>query len=186
MKNVRKPRLIGLSCKAILVGSLSISSCVNEPNYSTTPHIDVKGISRYTLDAGKGVGQQKRDSLVITIGFKDGDGDLGNNLPITATDTARYLQAGGWGNYKIRTFRFENNQFRELPGKEDNFLLFPQLGREGKSEPIEGTLDLRQIYLYGSSYKNYLVKYRIQLRDRALNSSNEIETDTITVPFPIP
>ena len=125
-----------------------------------------------------------RDSLVITIGFKDGDGNLGNNIPIDYSDSARYKQAGGWGNYKIRTFRFENNQYKELPTGETNTLFFPQLSREGKRGPIEGDLELEQIYLYSTKYKNYPVKFRIQIRDRALNLSNEIETDTITVPFP--
>ncbi|GAB4017515.1 hypothetical protein GCM10028808_49100 [Spirosoma migulaei] len=184
MKNVRIPSLIVICYGVILFVSLGASNCVNEPSYSTTPQIEFKGISRYSLGTGAGVGQQKRDSLVITIGFKDGDGDLGDNLPISAADTARYLQAGGWGSYRIKTFRLEDNQFKEIPSREDNALFFPQLGREGKKEPIEGTIDFRQTYQYTNSYRNYLIKYRIQLRDRALTSSNEIETDTITVPFP--
>ncbi|GAB4041932.1 hypothetical protein GCM10028774_51920 [Spirosoma jeollabukense] len=167
----------------ILLTCLSASGCFNEPNYPNTPQISFKGFSRYVLEAGTGVGQQKRDSLVITIGFKDGDGDLGDNIPIDPNDSIRYKQAGGWGNYKIITYRLENNQYKEVPPGEANTLFFPQLSREGKKGPIEGDLELEQIYLYGTQFKNYPVKFRIQIRDRALNLSNEIETDTISVPF---
>ena len=84
-----------LSYGLLLVISSSLVSCLNEPVYPNTPQIEFKGFSRYILDAGTGVGQQKRDSLIITIGFKDGDGDLGNNLPLSSTDSTRYKQAGG-------------------------------------------------------------------------------------------
>ena len=184
MKKVHISSLLVFGYGGLLLLSLTTSGCFTEPTYSNTPHIDFEGFSRYTLGASTGVGQQKRDSLIITIGFTDGDGDLGNNLPISSTDMARYQQAGGWSNYRIRTFRLENNQYKELPSGEDAFLSFPQLSREGKTRAIEGHLEFRKAYLYTSNYKNYLVKYRIQIRDRALNVSNEIETDTITVPFP--
>jgi hypothetical protein len=164
--------------------TLTVSACFTEPEYSNIPHIDFKGISRYSLQAGTGVGQQKRDSLVLTIGFTDGDGDLGNNLPVDSLEIARYKQVGGWGNYKIVTLRLENGQYKTLSTGENTTLFFPQLSREAKKGPIQGDLELRQTYQYGRSYKNYVVKYRIQIRDRALNLSNEIETDTLTVPYP--
>ncbi|MCX6219335.1 hypothetical protein [Spirosoma sp.] len=183
MKPLHNIKLIVSYCA--LLGALvaTVTACFNEPDYSNVPQIEFKGFSKYTLEAGTGVGQQRRDSLVITIGFKDGDGDLGNNMPISSAEEDRYMQAGGWGNYQIRTFRLENNQFRELANTEDRFMLFPRLAREGKTGPIEGSLDLWKIYQYGRTSTNYRVKYRIQVRDRALNVSNEIETDTITVPY---
>ena len=184
MKKVRISSLLVLGYGGMFLLSQFVSGCFTEPTYSNTPHIDFEGFSQFTLEAGTGVGQQKRDSLIITIRFEDGDGDLGNNSPISSADMARYQQAGGWSNYRIRTFRLENNQYKELPAGEDSFVFFPQLSREGKTRAIEGHLELRKTCLYTSHYKNYPVKYRIQIRDRALNVSNEIETDTITVPFP--
>lgn len=174
---------IGFRLACALLVTLTVTGCFTEPDYPDVPQIAFKGISRYTLAAGAGVGQQKRDSLVITIGFKDGDGDLGNNNPLDNLEKARFMQAGGWGNYKITTFRLENGQYKLFPSTENDFAFFPRLTREGKTGPIQGELDFRQIYQYGTSSKNYVIKYRIQIRDRALNVSNEIETDTITVPF---
>lgn len=184
MKTGHLLRLAVLSYGMILLVGFIASSCFIEPSYPNSPKITFKGFSRYGLEAGSSVGQPKRDSLVITIGFEDGDGDLGYNLPIDSSASARYKQAGGWGNYKIRIFRFENNKFTELSPGENGFLIFPPLSREGKKGPIEGNLELRQIYPYSTKYKNDPVKFRIQIRDRALNLSNEIETDTLIVPFP--
>ncbi|MVM33440.1 hypothetical protein GO755_25615 [Spirosoma sp. HMF4905] len=169
----------------ILSLSLTVTACFTEPQYSNVPQIEFKGLSRYTLEGGSGVGQQKRDSLVITIGFKDGDGDLGNNIPLSSLDSGRYTQAGGWGNYRITAYRLENDQYQAITSGENTTLYFPQLSREGQKGAIEGSLDLHQIYHYGTSYKNYVTKYRIQIRDRNLHVSNEIETDTITVPYSI-
>ncbi|RRB15611.1 hypothetical protein EHT87_09630 [Larkinella knui] len=164
--------------------SLTVIGCIHEPSFPNSPQIEFQGFNRSTLKGGTGVGQQPRDSVLISITFKDGDEDLGNTLPLNAHDSAGYMQAGGWGNYKIRAFRLENNQYKEQSTGENNFLLFPRLSREGQKGPIEGTIDLKQIYYHGPSFKKYPTKYRIQIRDRALNGSNEIETDTISVPYP--
>lgn len=163
---------------------LVMGGCFQEPQYPNVPKIDFKGFSRYALATGTGVGQSKRDSLIITIGFKDGDGDLGNDLPIGSNDLTRYMQAGGWGNYKIRTFRLENNHYKEQTSGENNFLTFPRLESGDIKRPIEGNLEFKQVYTYGRLLKIYPTKYRIQIRDRMLNISNEIETDTIHLPYP--
>lgn len=166
--------------------ALTLSACFNEPNYSNTPSLEFKGIFKYTIPASQGVGKSKRDSVVITVGFKDGDGNLGTNTSSATykTDSARYAQNGGWGNYQIRTFRYINKQYVEYPQTINNFLIFPDL-TEGKPKgAIEGTLDFNQIFTYGTNVQIYPTKFMIKIRDRDLNESNVIETDTVSVPFP--
>ncbi len=184
MEKVNTIKQTVLSSGIIVLVSFVISSCFQEPTYSNIPQIKFKGFSRYALQASSGVGQQKRDSLVITIGFTDGDGDMGNNLPVDSLEIARYRQVGGWGNYKIITLRLENGQYKSLSTGENTTLFFPRLGREGKTGPIEGDLELEQIYPYGNRFTTYPTKYLIQIRDRGLNVSNQIETDTIHLPYP--
>ncbi|WP_461077139.1 hypothetical protein [Spirosoma flavus] len=171
----------------IVGAALLLSSCFTEPDYSNTPEIDFKGLFRYQLEPGKGVGQTRRDSLVITIGFRDGDGNLGNGtstIPISKVDSALYASHGGWGNYKITTYRLIAGKYVEYPLKENNSLYLPDLAYNKPKGAIEGSLDFEQIYYYTNRAKLYPIKFRIQIRDRALNESNVIETDTITVPFP--
>ncbi|QJW88280.1 hypothetical protein HNV11_02250 [Spirosoma taeanense] len=165
--------------------ALTLSACFNEPNYSDTPEIEFKEVSPpYTIEAGTGIGKQKRDSVIITIGFKDGDGNLGNDVPVPKADSARYVSNGNWGNYKIRTFRLVNKKYEEVNLQENRILYFPDLTKGKPKGAIEGTLEFRQIYYYGNRFRRYPVKYQIQIRDRALNQSNVIETDTVTVAFP--
>ncbi|QMW00491.1 hypothetical protein [Spirosoma foliorum] len=161
---------------------LTVSACFTEPNYSNTPAIDFKGLFKYSIAASSGVGQAKRDSIVITIGFKDGDGNLGVDNPSTATITS-YTSNGGWGNYEIRTFRFINKQYVEYTQTDLTSLFFPDLTKNKPKGPIEGTLDFNQTFTYGTSNVFYPTKFQIRIRDRDLNVSNVIETDTITLPY---
>lgn len=161
-----------------------LSGCFQEPNYPNTPSIGFRGIYRYTIEAGKGVGQSKRDSVVISVTFRDGDGNLGNTLPIAKADSARYASNGGWGNYRIRTLRLVNKQYQEVELPVNNTLYFPDLAKNKPKGAIEGTLDFSQIFQYGTSYQRFPVKFEVQIRDRDLNLSNIIETDTLMLPFP--
>ncbi|GAB3950200.1 hypothetical protein GCM10028805_27730 [Spirosoma harenae] len=168
----------------LVVGiGLTLSACFNEPNYSNTPEIEFKGLFKYTLAPGKGVGAAKRDSIVLTVGFKDGDGNLGNDNPLAKADSLRYVSSGGWGNYEIRTFRLINKQYVEYKLPINNFLLFPDLAKAKPKGPIEGTLDFNQKFIYGTVNTFYPTKFQIRIRDRDLNISNVVETDTITLPY---
>lgn len=168
----------------IVIGlALALSSCFTEPNYSDTPAIDFKGIARYTIEAGKGVGKGKRDSVVITIGFKDGDGNIGNSIPLPKADSARYATNGGWGSYRIRTFRLVNKKYEEVPLAVNTTLYIPDLTKGKPKGAIEGSLDFNQIFQYGTSFQLFPTKFQIEIRDRSLNVSNTVETDTISVPF---
>ena len=162
--------------------ALLLSACFTEPNYSNTPQIDFKGMFRYQKDAGTGVGRPKRDSVVITIGFTDGDGDLGSDSQ-NNTDVNSYTANGGWGNYEIKTFRLENKKYVEYKLPVYTTLILPDLAKGKPKGAIEGTLDFNQIFTYGTVNRFYPTKFQIRIRDRALNVSNVIETDTITLPF---
>lgn len=169
----------------LLIGiTFTLSGCFTEPNYSNTPAISFKSIVKYTLPAGKGVGQGARDSVVTTIGFQDGDGDLGENV----SDTTRIKQLftnETWGNYELRTFQLQNGKFTELILDANSKLFFPRLTKDGQKGAIEGTLDFSQKFFYQggtAGYKIVPIKFQIRIRDRAFNVSNVVETDTIQVP----
>ena len=69
------------------------------------------------------------------------------------------------------------------------FLFFPELLKGSKKNnrvsPIEGVLDYSTIFYYGRNKKMNVVKFKIRIRDRALNVSNVIESDTISIPLTI-
>ncbi|GAA4448918.1 hypothetical protein GCM10023189_07540 [Nibrella saemangeumensis] len=159
-----------------------VSACFNEPNYSDTPEISFKQLSKFTLAAGGGVGQPRRDSVIVTIGFQDGSGDLGEDI----RDTARINRTFGreaWGNYEIKTFQLVEGKYEELDLAVLNKLFFPRLTREGQRGAIEGTLDFSQIFAYQRNFRMTPVKFQIRIRDRAMRVSNVAESDTIHVPL---
>ncbi len=61
----------------VAMGLLLISSCADPPQYSLTPSIEFDNV------IFKDVADPAVDSLIVTVKFKDGDGDLG----IDATET---------------------------------------------------------------------------------------------------
>jgi hypothetical protein len=169
--------IVGLT--ALVFG---LSSCYETPDYSTTPEISFNSITKFTVaDAFSGP-TAKRDSVVITLDYKDGDGDLGEVAG--GRDNPKYYD---WGNYELRTFRKEaNGSFKEIILPENRNLFFPELVKNSKAtnrkSVIEGTLDYGSYFNYSKQTKLSVVKFQIRIRDRALNVSNMIETDTISVP----
>lgn len=176
-----QPYLLALGIMGI---ALTVSACFNEPNYPDQPEIVGSTVFPYkNLPARPGVGRGRRDSIVVTINFRDGDGNLGNDTPVPAADSARYFSNGGWGNYKITTLRLVNGRYEVLPTPVNRTLYFPDLTKGKPKGAIEGTLDFNQTYLYGNSSRLTPIKFQVQIRDRGLNESNVIETDTVWVPL---
>ena len=58
--------------------ALFVWSCVKEPEFSTTPAISFSSIQKITKTSNDGFGgKTKIDSIIMSIRFEDGDGDLG-------------------------------------------------------------------------------------------------------------
>lgn len=169
----------------LLIGVLlTVSACINEPDYSNTPAITFASIVTYPREAGSGVGQGRRDSVVTTIRFQDGDGDMGEDTGDT-NRIRQIFQEASWGNYEVRTFQLVDGKFEELRLGVNDKLYFPRLTREGQKGAIEGTLDFSQKFFYQTGQAGFRIvpiKFQIRVRDRAFNVSNVIETDTVQVP----
>jgi hypothetical protein len=145
----------------------------NEALPDTPPIIQFISITKSTL----GTGNTKRDSVVITIGYKDGDGNLGES------DTTRIKQIfskQSWGNYQVYALQFVNDKFSELPIVTNSKLFFVYLGRQNK--PVSGVIAFSQRFAYETNFKLTPVKFQIKIRDQNLNESSVIETDTISIP----
>lgn len=160
------------------------AACYVEPDYSDTPEISVVGTPvKYTLEANPLiVGGARRDSVILTIRFQDGSGDLGEDN----RDTSRIRSLFGretWGNYELKTFYLENGRFIEQNAGVNAKLFFPRFTREGQKGAIEGTLDFSQTFPYVRPFRMVPAKFQVRIRDRGLRVSNVIETDTISVPI---
>jgi hypothetical protein len=177
--------------KILLIASLSIFvlSCVGEPDFSIIPAISFESIQLITTSSPDILGNvTKRDSVVISVNFQDGDGDIG----FTEEDYKALIKKTGDSikTIDINIFVAKNGKFSqsfpvEKIGGNLKGLRFKQGTRSG---PIEGTINYSTSFGYtnfnkipGLTGKSDTVKFTVQLIDRALNKSNTTESSPIVL-----
>ncbi len=162
---------------------LGLASCIDTPDFDDTPRIIFNSIDKFTVADPFSGPTAKKDSVVITIDFEDGDGDLGVSPAERDTNALNTIYKD-WGNYELTILKKDNKgSFQPLPSSVTSKLFFPTLKRDGKPGPIKGKLDLSQTYFYSRFSKLSVVKFKVRIRDKSLRASNVIETDTISVPI---
>ncbi|MCE7072038.1 MULTISPECIES: hypothetical protein [Dyadobacter] len=154
--------------------------CVDIPDFDNTPKIYYNGIDQFTeTDSAD---KKVRENVIITIDFEDGDGDLGASAD-ERSDSSFVRPYGKWGNYELVTARKgSDGKWTESILAEDQYKWMPILKPDGKPGPIKGKLDLNTSFLYGNSTVPVYVRFKVRIRDRALNVSDQIQTDSIQVP----
>jgi hypothetical protein len=157
-----------------------VGSCIKEPDFSPVPSLRFNGVRQFRpLDSFQ---QTEKDSVVISLAFQDGDGNLG----ITSdefdgkTDDKRFQ---GRSNYEVRAFRQTNGRFVPVEFEQPLNTYFFPLRRDGKAGPIEGTLEFSQDYLPTNSAIRDTLRFDVRIMDRDFNYSNWVETDPFIV-FP--
>lgn len=161
-----------LSALVILLGTLQ--SCYKEPEFDAVPEISFQRIQReIRVDQFTGA---NKDSVIISVGFRDGDGDLGLNESEKALAEARLNY-----NYLVRVFRRRNGRFQEFIPFLPYSGYFPRLRNDNRLGPIEGTLDYSIDFPHPFTLRNDSLKFEIQVQDRAGNFSNIIETEVVVL-----
>lgn len=152
---------------------LVLGDCKQRPTFPASPEISYLEMKKMKVIGSSGY----KDSVVISLYFKDGDGDLGN---YTST------------NYFCDVFAKLNGDFAKVIIQDsvlpitylDKNGTFPSLNPDGRQGPIEGSLnygaslDLR-FYIKDSS--SYTLKFKVYVKDNAGHSSNTIETPEVTI-----
>lgn len=165
---------------AVLFLSVAILSagCVDVPDYSNTPYIEFNSIEKVSF-VDTAFSQGLLDSVIVTVDFQDGDGDMGVDS-IARKDIITYSD---WGNYKMTAYRVRSNGTEEeYPLPDNRRLFYPILKPDGKNGPIKGRLSFSQNFIFTRGFSEIgYIKFKISLRDRNMNVSNEIWTDTVGV-----
>ncbi|MFT4033163.1 MAG: hypothetical protein QM669_12140 [Siphonobacter sp.] len=167
-----KPLYIGL-----VIGAFAIWGCTGEPDFSDVPSIEFSSITKYSNTDTFGNAQ---DSLVVSLKFQDGDGDLGLSPDTYPEDSTQYNE--GY-NYQVKTYQQKNGTFVDITASfgVSNSGNFPRLRTDGKTGPIEGILSRAILIPNAFIPENDTLKFSILIRDRALNSSNEVETTAVVL-----
>ena len=155
--------------------ALCLSSCYKEPNFEMTPAIEFEAITKdIRLDQFTGA---KKDSIIVSIKFKDGDGDLGLNSEERGTDAKQPNY-----NYVVKSYRKIKGTFTAFNTPETLSGFYPRLKTDDKNGPIEGILRYRiEIETAFWPVKKDTVKFEVYIKDRAGNQSNTIETTPIVL-----
>ena len=212
---------------------LIYGSCAERPVFPDTPSIE---LADYYFQEVQNV---SLDSLVITLKFKDGNGDLGLDANETQRpyhlwdvqtnnngDSIRFGDPGApveynCVDYEIFTkrivvndsliitadtvyvirnldhFNFMLDFLVETPINSDNYVVYdPALERNCAPRyhgrffvlntardvrPLEGELQYTLVSGFRLLFRNDRIKMRMQIKDRALNGSNIIETEPFNI-----
>jgi hypothetical protein len=185
-KSIKKTKF-SISILFLFVGVFFLTGCFSEPDYPSTPQIEFVRLQNLESKA-----RANTDSVVITLFFRDGDGDLG----LTSTDTlppfSERNSDGTVNRFRNNFFADverlnENGEFEPVTFASQNFNLnsrFPILNTLDKETALEG--DLRySLILFATSFspvqQGDVLRYKISIADRKLNESNFIVTDPMTV-----
>ncbi|REA57633.1 hypothetical protein DSL64_23120 [Dyadobacter luteus] len=186
---------------AFLLSAAALSGCVDIPDFDNAPKIYYNGVSQYTevdtLNPGTGAEViQRREVVVVSVRFEDGDGDLGVD-PIDLQGERgeelrrAYTNVPGWGipaNYEVTVLtQRTDGSWEERVFAEDNANFFPVLKPDGKPGPIKGILDMNIDNNYSNSTVMRKRRYKVRIIDRAFNISEQVvipEGDEVTVPTP--
>jgi hypothetical protein len=164
---------------AFLISSLIslLSGCYKEPTFDVVPAIEFADIRKETvLDAIDG---QKKDSVILTIKFQDGDGDIGFDSKKDA-DAINAAAIKGDFHFVVKTF--QQRRGRVIPREDFNFSGFPpRLKNDGKIGPIEGKLDYSMDFPFSFTAKRDSLKFQVFIKDRAGNISNTVESKIIVL-----
>lgn len=180
-----KNRFMGLG-----IVLMSLTGCPSEPEWPVTPFISFQSAELISKD---------RDTVVTTIRFRDGDGDLGLN---TEDLNGLFADTNPNGTVNLNSYNFWIDIFRKLPtierwdsispvvlssGREfiGFYGRFPRLSDNTKPAPLEGSISHKISAAGGfpipSSVQFADFKFRIRILDRSRNRSNRIETTPIRI-----
>lgn len=162
-----------------LAALVMLSSCLKPVSYPDEPEL-------------QSVTYEKMgDSLLISIEFTDGDGDVG----LDANDTISPFNQNSFYHYNLYIEYYEMMDGEWVKGRDDpsgnnfptgdtiNFQYrIANLTPIGQNKTLKGTINVTLAPLYYNFISNHndSIKFRISLIDRALNFSNYIETELIT------
>jgi len=169
-----KPKIILFILLAVVTG---LASCIKEEQYPIEPKIQ---FVRYENDTSfKDI--NGNDSIVaLTISYTDGDGDIG----LYDSDTAEPYKY----NYFLKLQYLKNGQRVEVIPV-DTTLGFngriPILTPTGRNKNIKGEISyVLELYYAWALLETDTIGFEVYIKDRALHSSNVVETPMFVISKP--
>jgi hypothetical protein len=161
------------------MGIIMLHSCSKELDYSIIPAIEFKDLQVFKNANG-------RDQYIkMTIGYIDGDGDLG--LKQSDTFPPYHQESNYYYNMFIDYYEYVDGKFIQVRpevsgipiGDTIRFLYrFPYLSPATGSKALKGEIEWTSDQI--PVIKSNTVRFSVYIYDRALNKSNKVITPPIT------
>lgn len=167
----------------VLFALLTLTACQEKVEYPIEPRITYEGLS-YLMEADSTL----TGEVVLSIGYTDGDGDLGLDgndtlYPFGSNDPHYY-------NLLIDYLKWDGSTFVETPLLSWNQqnqsydtisfnARFKRLVFNDEEKAISGTIEYKMM-VYNPISPNDTIKFKVRLIDRALHESNIVETEAIS------
>ena len=157
----------------VILSGLVFSGCKKPLEYPIIPSIDFKRI--LSVKDANGYDQ----TLKVTIGFTDGDGDIGYYSPETGLNDPQFDDTNSpyYTNFKVKTFHLINNVW--TVDTVDLSARIPYLTPDGSNKALKGEIE-RELPL-NIGLVNDTFYYEIFIYDRGLHVSNTVKTSNIVV-----
>ena len=175
----------------LVVSAYGITSCISPPDYPDTPEIEFKSITNKHIVPTDNTADFNR--VVISVDYKDGDGDLGlrdtdMEPPYNTNKPDGSLNPDGY-NYLCRLqVRNTNNEFEDVvfppndPGYDGRYPRLTPDSQGDRKAPLKGTIDYKQdIFANSILGPGSVIRFKVRIKDRALNVSNEVLTSPVTL-----
>ena len=140
---------------------LIVPGCNKNKCTDPSPEIEFIDFKQFNGDTAK---------AILTIGFKDCDGDIG----VTQSDTIE--------NLFMEYYERQNGKWVHIEPVIPFYYRIPVLNSDGASDVLDGEIDIEMFAPYydpGSPYDT--IRFEVYIKDQAENVSNTIFTPDIVV-----
>lgn len=151
----------------LLLAALLGAGCLKTEEFPKEPLISYKSYV------------QGGDSATLTIGFTDGDGDIG----LGPADTLSPFNPGShwYHNFFVDYYKMHNGQWELQVFTLPLYYRIPVITPTGQNKTLEGDIAVEISPLVLPQVPGDTVRFGVHIADRALNESNTVFTETIVV-----
>ena len=167
--------------------AISVSCNPNKPDFQDEPKIEFTGFSKNFVDASDF--NTDNDTILVSLSFTDGDGDIGHSDGYTATnkflaDSSKCI-LGRPGDVVDSTYGVIvyncNALFTDSRTGCTFFYTIPEIPEKGNVKSISGTIDFILSMFCWNNTQYDTVTFSIRIFDRADHSSNTVTSPPVYI-----
>jgi len=164
----------------------ALCGCVNQPNYPIIPHIDFKNVSKTVVNLPASAGRTT-DTVLFTLSFTDGDGDIGIPDGLIDTTCANCVCTNhSTDNTVIANTAWDVFYYTYTSGFTDSCISIPGIGTKyipnnSRYNALQGDITFSIGVECPGTGTMDTISYSFFIKDRAGHVSNRVRSPNIIV-----